>query len=127
MILLDTHALLWALMEPEKLSDRALETLQNPTVRLFVSSASAWELSIKHALGKLGDAEVVLEDFAGHLERLQADVLPITLPHALAVGALPHHHRDPFDRMLIAQARLEGLSLISNDAVFAHYDAPVIW
>jgi len=125
--LLDTHALLWALMEPEKLSLKALEAIQNPDSHLFVSSASAWELSIKHALGKLEGAEAVLEDFSGHLERLQAEVLTITLPHALKAGALPRHHRDPFDRMLIAQTGLERLTLISSDEAFDRYDVRVLW
>ena len=126
-LLLDTNVLLWALMEPRKLSRRALERISDADTRLLVSSVSAWEVSIKHHLGKLTGAEAVLDDFSGHLERLQADVLTITPEHALAAGALPHHHRDPFDRMLIAQARLERLPLVSSDGAFEAYDVEVVW
>lgn len=125
--MLDTHVLLWALMEPEKLSAPALACIEDPATRLLVSSASAWEISIKHHLGKLQGAEAVLNDFSGHLKRLQADLLAITLEHALAAGALPRHHRDPFDRMLIAQAKLERVALVSSDGAFAAYDVEVIW
>lgn len=126
-LLLDTNVLLWALMEPRKLSPRALEHIGDPETRLVVSSVSAWEVSIKHQLGKLQGAEAVLQDFGGHLKRLQADVLTITPEHALAAGALPLHHRDPFDRMLIAQSRLERLPLVSSDGAFEAYDVEVVW
>lgn len=125
--LLDTNALLWSLMEPGKLSPKALALVKDSDTRLVVSSASAWEVSIKYHLGKLSGAEAVIENFSGHLERLQADVLSITPAHALAAGALPRHHRDPFDRMLIAQARLERLPLISSDGVFEDYDVETLW
>ena len=114
-------------MEPEKLSVPALAHLEDPATRLLVSSASAWEVSIKHHLGKLEGAEAVLSDFSGHLKRLQANMLAISLEHALAAGALPRHHRDPFDRMLIAQARLERVALVSSDDAFAAYDVEVVW
>jgi PIN domain nuclease of toxin-antitoxin system len=126
-VLLDTNALLWSLLEPHKLSPRALKTIKDPETLLLVSSASAWELSIKHRLGKLEGAEKVVENFASHLRRLQAEPLCITPEHALAAGALPLHHRDPFDRMLIAQAQLEKLPLVSNDEVFHQYRVNVLW
>lgn len=126
-LLLDTHALLWALMTPEKLSGTVLEHLEDPRTRLHVSSASAWELSIKHALGKLAGAEGVLEDFSRHLTELQAGVLVITPEHALAAGALPPRHRDPFARMLVAQAQAEDLTLVSSDRAFNGYDVTVLW
>lgn len=126
-VLLDTNALLWSLLEPHKLSSTALTALQNPETVLLVSSASAWEISIKHKLGKLTSASEVLSDFSGHLKRLGADVLVITPEHALVAGALPLHHRDPFDRMLIAQAGVEGVAVVTNDEVFANYDVRVLW
>lgn len=126
-LLLDTNALLWSLMEPGKLSPKALALIGDAETRLVVSSASAWEVSIKYHLGKLKGAEAVVSDFSGYLKRLQADVLAISPEHALAAGALPQHHRDPFDRMLIAQARLEGLPLVSSDGVFKAYDVEVVW
>lgn len=126
-VLLDTHVLLGSLMEPRKLSPLALKHLGDPATRLLVSSVSAWEVSIKHHLGKLVGAEAVLDDFASHLKRLQADVLVVSLEHALAAGALPRHHRDPFDRMLIAQARVERVPLLTGDEMFAAYDVEVVW
>ena len=114
-------------MEPGKLSPEALTLIKDSNARLVASSASAWEASIKYHLGKLSGAEAVIKNFSGHLERLQADILSITPEHALAPGALPRHHRDPFDRMLIAQARLERLPLISSDGVFKDYDVEVMW
>ena len=126
-VLLDTNALLWSLLEPHKLSERALTTVKDPETVLLVSSASAWELSIKHQLGKLTSASEVLADFPGHLQRLRADVLLITPEHAIKAGALPPHHRDPFDRMLVAQAQLEGVPVVTNDEAFSHYDVEVLW
>ena len=126
-VLLDTNALLWSLLEPDKLSASALATVKDPETVLLVSSASAWELSIKHKLGKLTSASRVLADFTGHLKRLQANVLLITPDHALAAGSLPLHHRDPFDRMLIAQAQLEDVPVVTSDDAFDSYEIEVLW
>lgn len=126
-VLLDTNALLWSLLEPEKLSPVVLETVKDPETVLLVSSASAWELSIKHKLGKLASASGVLQDFPGYLKRLQASVLTITPEHALKAGALPLHHRDPFDRMLVAQAQYEGVPVVTSDKVFSSYEVEVLW
>ncbi len=126
-VLLDTNALLWSLLEPYKLSSRALEVVKDPETVVLVSSASAWELSIKHKLGKLTSASGVLQNFPGYLKRLQANVLAIIPEHALRAGALPLHHRDPFDRMLIAQAQHERVPVLTNDEVFASYEVEVLW
>ncbi|MEM6430276.1 MAG: type II toxin-antitoxin system VapC family toxin [Deinococcota bacterium] len=126
-VLLDTHALLWSLLEPDKLSSTALATIKDPQTVLLVSSTSAWELSIKHKLGKLASASSVLNNFSGHLERLQANTLSITPDHALVAGALPLHHRDPFDRMLIAQAQFEDIPIITNDKAFSTYEVKLLW
>ena len=126
-VLLDTNALLWSLLEPHKLSERALATIKDPETVVLVSSASAWELSIKHQLGKLTSASEVLANFRGHLKRLRADVLVITLEHALRAGTLPTHHHDPFDRMLVAQAQLEEVPVVTNDEAFSSYDVEVLW
>lgn len=126
-VLLDTNALLWSLLEPDKLSPTALATIKDPETVLLVSSASAWELSIKHKLGKLTSASGVLADFSGNLKRLQANTLLITPDHALAAGALPLHHRDPFDRMLIAQAQHEDVPVVTNDGRFDGYEVEVLW
>ena len=105
----------------------AFERMRDPDTQLLVSSVSAWEIAIKHALGKLEGAENVIAEFSGHLERLQADVLVITPEHALRAGALPEHHRDPFDRMLIAQAQLEHVPIVTSDALFLSYEVEVVW
>ena len=101
--------------------------MRDPDTQLLVSSVSAWEIGIKYALGKLEGAQNVVRDFSRHLERLQADILIITPEHALHAGALPKHHRDPFDRMLIAQAQLERLPIVTSDALFASYEVKVVW
>ena len=125
--LLDTHALLWALMEPHRLSGPARNVLEDDDAVVFVSSASAWELGIKWKLGKLEGAERVLDGLDRHLERLAAVPLPITIEHALAAAALPLHHRDPFDRMLIAQARSMQVPVMTNDAAFSAYAVGTLW
>lgn len=117
-LLLDTHVLLWALDTPERLGVEAREVLRDPRHQVVVSAASAWEISVKAALGKLrfdGDLSRVLK-------AVGFDALTISVEHALAAGALPAVHRDPFDRMLVAQARTEGLTLVTRDAVFDGYD-----
>lgn len=120
--LLDTHAVLWWLSDPSKLSNDAREAIAAGRNPVYLSSAAAWEMAIKKALGRL--------DIPGNLEEVlvkdHIDVLPITLPHALAVADLPLHHQDPFDRMQIAQARLENLVLITRDPKIAEYDVDLL-
>ena len=115
-ILLDTHLLLWAVAEPRKLPAAARRRIEEADV--FVSAASLWEVSIKAALGKLAadPAEVLAE-----IEPAGFTLLPITGEHAAAVANLPAVHADPFDRMLVAQAKTEPLLLVTNDAVLAGY------
>lgn len=121
-LLLDTHVLLWAVDTPERLDHRARDAIRDPRNRVVASSASAWEISIKTALGKLrfdGDLTAVLN-------AVGFDPLAIDVEHALAAGALPPVHRDPFDRMLVAQARAEGLTVVTRDDVFDGYDVPTL-
>ena len=115
-ILLDTHLLLWALAEPEKLSATTRNRLD--AAEVFVSAASVWEVSIKVALGKL---EADPSELLAAIEPAGFKLLPITGWHAAAVAALPLLHRDPFDRMLVAQARTEPLILLTNDTVLEQY------
>jgi PIN domain nuclease of toxin-antitoxin system len=123
MHLLDSHILLWMLTDDERLKAPIRATLVQAAPQVFVSAASVWELSIKHALGKLPmPDDLVQATLASGLQPL-----PITLAHALAAGALPPHHRDPFDRMLVAQAQLEGLTLVTHDARIRPYDVSVLW
>ncbi|HET8957188.1 MAG TPA: type II toxin-antitoxin system VapC family toxin [Microcella sp.] len=117
-LLLDTHVLLWALAQPRKLSPSARSLLSDRSIDLVVSAASAWEIATKHRIGKLPGAAGVIGDLDRHLDRLGAQHLSITTAHALTAGLLDWDHRDPFDRMLAAQARLEQLSLMTIDPVF---------
>jgi PIN domain nuclease of toxin-antitoxin system len=121
-LLLDTHVLLWALGLPEELRPDARRAIADPSNDVLVSTASAWEIAIKRALGRL-DAP---DDLAEALEVVGFDELPIRLEHALAVERLPPHHRDPFDRMLIAQALSEGLTIVTRDPRFAAYGVPLL-
>lgn len=125
--LLDTHVLLWALMEPGRLSSRARRVIEDVNNEVVVSSASAWEIATKHRLGRLPEAETVMHGYAEHLARLQATEFPISSRHALLAGALPGTHRDPFDRMLASQALIEGVPVITSDPLFKHFRAKVIW
>ena len=122
-LLVDTHALLWSIGDVDRLSRPALEVLSEGAVPAYVSAASVWEIAIKRAVGKLKAPDDLLE-------RVQAASfveLSVTSAHAVLAGALPHHHRDPFDRMLVAQAQSENLTLVSGDARLAAYDVRVLW
>ena len=122
MLLLDTHVLLWWLDDPESLAAPARRLIADPRNRVLVSAAVAWEITSKRQLGKLEapeDLEAVLEQ-----ERIQQ--LPISVRHALAVAELPAIHGDPFDRIQIAQARQEGLTIVTRDATIPSYDVPCL-
>lgn len=116
-LLLDTHALLWTFDDPAQLHGHALEAIADERNEVFVSAASAWEIAIKRSLGKL-EAPADLE--AG-VNRQGFTALHVTFLHAQVAGALPRHHADPFDRMLIAQAQSEGLTLVTRDARIGLY------
>lgn len=119
-LLLDTHTFLW--WDAGKLPRAVVQRIQGADV-VFVSAASAWEIAIKAALGKI-DARAPLSEA---LEDYGFEELPIEMAHADAVRELPSHHRDPFDRILVAQARVEGLSLVSRDPVLSRYPVSVVW
>lgn len=127
-LLLDTHALLWALLEPGHLSASARAAVTDPGNTLLVSAASAWEIATKHRLGKLDGAGAVIAGYPAHVERLRAIELPVTARHALAGGGLDWGHRDPFDRLLAAQSLLESARLVTGDRAFASLpDLSVLW
>ena len=126
-MLLDTHALLWWLTEDGRLSARARKAIIASRGSVLVSAATGWELATKHRLGKLPQGEHVVPVLSELLQREGFGTLAVSLAHALAAGNLPGHHRDPFDRLLIAQAKLEVLPIVSVDRVFADYDVGVIW
>lgn len=122
-LLLDTHVLLWWLADDPLLGDEARRAIRDPSSSVWVSAASLWEISIKSALGHLS---VGCDDLASELEAAGLVALPISWHHALAAGALPKLHRDPFDRMLVAQAQLEGLHLVTRDPLVAAYDVAIL-
>ncbi len=121
-LLLDTHAFLWWLDDPKILSKAARKAIADGKNTVYISAAVIWEIAIKRSLGKL-DAPDNLEAAMTSNRFLP---LPVTIPHALAVEALPDHHRDPFDRLLIAQARHEGFKLVSRDHHVPLYGVPHI-
>jgi len=125
--LLDTHALLFAVARPHRLSPKAKAAIEDPNARLFVSSATAWEIATKYRLGKLPQAKVILSDYEGSLARLGASDLPIESPHALLAGSFEASHKDPFDRILAAQAKLENLIVISKDPALDAFGVIRLW
>ena len=118
--LVDTHILLWDLAADERLSRRHLALMRDAKPK-FVSIVSMWEIAIKAALGKLR----MSDDFIVIIREAGIEILPIRAEHTFAVRDLPHHHRDPFDRMLIAQARVEGLTMLTADRAFSAYDIEI--
>ena len=125
--LLDTHVLVWAIMDDPRLSALAREVITDTGNELFLSVASVWEMIIKAQRGRLrlpGDpAAFILE----HLGLLGIESLPVELSHVLRLLHLPAHHRDPFDRMLVAQSQMEGLPILTSDPLIARYSVEVIW
>ena len=117
-LLLDTHALLWWLLDDPRLTAPARAAVADGSRTVHVSAASLWEIATKHRLGKLGEADAFLADPLGIVAREGFAPLPVSLSHALLAGTLDTDHRDPFDRMLIAQSLLDGLALVSNEERF---------
>lgn len=121
-LLIDTHAFLWWRENSRRLTAAARQALRDADV-VWVSAASGWEVAVKQQLGKLR----LDQPFAGMVTDSAFTELAVTLAHAEHLTALPRHHRDPFDRMLIAQARVEGATLVSHDRAFEPYGVPMIW
>jgi PIN domain nuclease of toxin-antitoxin system len=134
-LLLDTHALLWWLVEPEKLSSLALAAINDPAATIFVSAASGWELATKSRLGQLPGAEGLLQDLPSLLQQQGFQPLAVQLHHGVHAGGYRQAHRDPyrcaedcvFDRLLAAQAELEGLHLVSLDPALATFPCRPLW
>lgn len=125
-VLLDTQCWIWMALTPDRFSDRARTVVEAVESELLLSAASAWEMAIKYAAGKLPLPQPPREYIEARLRRTRTAPLPITHLHAVHAGQLPRHHRDPFDRVLIAQAQLEGLKLITADPQFRRYDVELI-
>ena len=124
-LLLDTHVWLWLQASPDRIEPGTLTQLEDVSNELLLSAASSWEIAIKYALGKLPLPLPPEEFVPGRMERSQVRGLPIEHRHALHVATLPAHHRDPFDRLLIAQAQLEGLPVVTADRQFEEYEVEV--
>lgn len=120
-LLLDTHVVLWWLADSPRLTKPAKALIAGGS-QVFVSAGTAWEISIKRALGKLAAPD----DLEAAIEASQFEPLPISVRHAMAVGQLPHFHEDPFDRLLVAQAKCEGLRLVTGDSRLAAYGPEVM-
>jgi PIN domain nuclease of toxin-antitoxin system len=126
-LLLDTQAMLWFFWDDPRLSKPAKGLIEDPANRKVVSVASCWEVAIKVSVGKLDLGESSVSFLPREIARNNFDLLPISLGHATMVEGLPLHHRDPFDRLLIAQAMVEGIPLVSNDATFDFYGVSRRW
>ena len=122
-LLLDTHAALWWLSDDTRLGDTSAQLMTDASNQVLLSAVVVWEVAIKRSLGKLEAPG----DFAGTLLGAGAQALPIGVDHADAIGELPWHHRDPFDRLLIAQAQIERAVLVSDDEALAPYGVPMLW
>lgn len=126
--LLDTHTLLWALSEPDRLGAIARPVIADRSSALVVSAVSAWEISTKQRLGKLPQADALIGGYFHHLDRLEVSRLPINEEHALLAGRLDWAHRDPFDRMLAAQTMIESLTLVTDDTHLTRFlGAATMW
>ncbi len=123
-LLLDTHALLWALSAPARLPDATAKAISDPDNEVFASAGSIWEIAIKAALGKVS-ADV--DEIVDSLPEAGFEALDVTVEHARRIRRLPHHHRDPFDRLFIAQSLEEGLVIVTRDGAFAAYKVPTLW
>ncbi|CAN5454203.1 type II toxin-antitoxin system VapC family toxin [soil metagenome] len=124
--LLDTHTFIWWDIAPKTLSKNVLALIKDPSQRVFLSMASVWEMQIKAQLGKL-HFRTSLPQVIASQQQNGLEVLPIRLEHIFSLQQLPLLHKDPFDRLLIVQAQMEGLTLLSKDTAFADYDVAVVW
>jgi PIN domain nuclease of toxin-antitoxin system len=125
--LFDTHAFLWFTTELERVSSTARDVIEDGSNYLFLSAASAWEIAIKHETGRLKLPEPAHQFVINRIFRLSLQPLNIEMGHALRAGSLPRIHRDPFDRLLVAQSQLEGLPILTSDPNIARYGVAVIW
>ena len=125
-LLLDTQVWLWALHDTARLSPETVDLLVDSDNEVILSAVVAWEISLKHALAKLTLPDKPVALIALFRRRFRSAILPIHISHAIRVAGLPHHHRDPFDRMLIAQAQTERLTILTADRMISLYDVPTL-
>lgn len=125
--LVDTHTFLWAIRSPEDLTDRARSILMDPTAELFISIATPWEMAIKAGIGKLDNAAEILDNFESLIAAGGYRILETSIRHLIQGGRLPLYHKDPFDRLLAAQALDLRLPILSGDDVFDKYGVKRVW
>lgn len=126
-VLLDTHVLIWWVYDAPELSPTSRDILENNANSGVISAASAWEMAIKFQLGRLPHATDLVTNFSGLMEIIDFELLPISGEHGIRAGLLPMHHKDPFDRVLIAQAQAESMPIVSNDTIFDSYGVRRLW
>jgi PIN domain nuclease of toxin-antitoxin system len=126
-LLLDTHALIWWFSDNPALIGSVATLIDDPANEVLISAASAWEICTKVRIGKLPEGRGLSDDFSGYLARNNFTPLAVTIEHGRLAGRLPGAHKDPFDRMLAAQALIEGIPLVTNDAAFAGFGVQVVW
>ncbi len=126
-LLLDTHALLWWYSDDPALPQSCRKLIAQSDSSVFVSAVSAWEISTKFRRGRLSSASELVQDFGGYLDQENFLSLPVSYDHGIRAGMLPGSHQDPFDRMLIAQAEIEKLFIVSNEKIFDHYGIRRVW
>lgn len=124
-LLLDTHVALWAIVDSPKLTEKARELIQSPKTAVWISAASVWEIAIKHALAR-GDMPVASQDAVRYFRESGYRFVAVEAEHAVAVEDLPAHHNAPFDRILVAQALIEPMRLMTHDALVARYSDTII-
>jgi PIN domain nuclease of toxin-antitoxin system len=126
-LLLDTHTFIWWLFNDPQLSGSAKAAIADPANDVFVSAASVWEIAIKLSMNKLPLPSEINQELFETLAGTGFKALPVTLQHAYSVRYLPWRHRDPFDRLLVAQSQIAGMTLVTNDAALRHYDVATLW
>ncbi len=126
-MLVDTHAFLWAVLSPEKLTDRVRSIFKDPDVELLVSIATPWEMAVKAGIGKLENGAEILDDFENRVTGGGYQILETQIKHTIRSGYLPRYHKDPFDRLLIAQALDLNVPILSRDEIFDLYGVQRIW
>ncbi len=126
-ILLDTNVFIWLNDSPQRVSGKVMSIVANPENHLFLSLISIWEMQIKIQLGKLQLSDALPEIVRTQQVENNLELLTISLEHIWALDSLPYHHKDPFDRLLIAQAKAEGMTLVSADGIFGMYDVQLLW
>ncbi len=126
-LLLDAHAFLWWMVADSRLSESAHELIEDAGNRIFLSTAAAWEIVTKHRLGRLPEAAAVIPDFAASLVDAKIDPLPVALDHAILAGSYATRHRDPFDRIIAAQAQIENMAIVTTDRAFRQFPVRTLW